>query len=289
MRMLNNLAMVNCSPELLENDRFNQYDERYLYCSINETQADNKRHYEANKIARIIKSATDPDGEIRGMHKSARSGKKIPLWNLNTNEADLHGLAFMTNDKALMSRLSISVWMKQTRTKAEMEEIDNKYQYNPNMSYSLYKYLVEEYDINGYSPKRTDDPEKEQILATLKTKNKSPLAEFVEYLELYDSDRVVPADEVNYWIIHKYESKSSFSQGTYEYIREVEFKRELKRDKNISINTEKLKTEMLALGWNYGKKYVNEKTERIFYRDPAPGEDLIDKDAKDTEIDANAF
>jgi hypothetical protein len=71
-KMLNNLAMVNCSPELLEADRFNEHDEKYLFCSINETQADTKRHYEANKIAAIIKRETDDEGEIRGMHKNAR-------------------------------------------------------------------------------------------------------------------------------------------------------------------------------------------------------------------------
>jgi hypothetical protein len=275
-KMLNHLAMVNCTPELLENDRFNEYDERYLFCSINETQADSKRHYEANKIARIIKSATDPEGEVRGMHKAARSGKKLPLWNLNTNEADLHGIAYMTNDKALMSRLSITVWKKQIKTKAEMEEIDNKFLYNPNMAYSLYKYLTEEYDITEYSPKRTDDPEKEEILKMLKAKNKSPLQEFVEYLEYYDETRKISPDETNYWIIHRYEAASSYAQGKYEYVKESEFKRELKREKNITINADKLKSEMLGFGWDYGQKKIKGKNERVFYREPEHGADLMD-------------
>jgi hypothetical protein len=72
------------------------------------------------------------------------------------------------------------------------------------MAYSLYKYLLEEYDLTGYSPKRINDEEKEQILKFLKSKNKSPLAEFCEYLELYDGDRVIADGDVNYWITNEY-------------------------------------------------------------------------------------
>jgi hypothetical protein len=266
--MLNGYAMINCSPELLENDRFNEHDERYLYCSINETQADSKRHYEANKIASIIKRETDDEGEIRGMNKSARSGKKLPLWNMNTNEADLHGIAYMQNDKALMSRLSITVWRKQSKTKDEMAEIDRRYKYNVNMPYSLYRYLTEEYDLTGYSPKRCGGDEKDAILALLRSKNKSPLQEFIEYLELADNDDV-PArpEEVNYAIIRRYQCHSSRSDEKFEYILETEFKRELKKDKNLMMKADTLKTEMSALGWNYGFKWVKCKNVRCFHRE----------------------
>jgi hypothetical protein len=87
--MLNGNAMIRCSPELLEQDRFNEHDERYLYCSINESQADSKKHYDTNKMIAVIKRKTDDEGEIRAMNRNARAGKQLPIWNMNTNESDL--------------------------------------------------------------------------------------------------------------------------------------------------------------------------------------------------------
>jgi hypothetical protein len=220
----------------------------------------------------VIKRKTDDEGEIRAMNKNARAGKQLPIWNINTNEADLYGIAYATNDQALMSGLSISVWKKNTKSTEEKRAIDDKYRFNPNMKYSMYRYLLEDYVISeSYSPKRYSDTEKDAILKMLKAHNKSPLQEFVEYLEFYDpgvgGSYSNPAD-VNYELIHRYSCNSISSKESYEYVIETEFKRVLGKDKGLKMKAQTLQTEMATLGWTYGRKKIDGKAQRVFYRDP---------------------
>jgi hypothetical protein len=78
---------------------------------------------------------------------------------------------------------------------------------------------------------RYEDEEKTQIIELLKSKNKSPLQEFAEYLELYDGREPGGPLDVNHHIIREYTMNSVSATGSYEYILETDFKRELKKDR----------------------------------------------------------
>jgi hypothetical protein len=138
------------------------------------------------------------------------------------------------------------------------------------MKYSLYRHLLDDYVISpNYSPKRYVDAEKDEILKLLKNKNKSPLQEFVEYLE-YATDESTQFNDrdVDYEIIRRYECQAKASTDSCEYLLETDFKRELAKDKGLEMKAQTLQTELLAMGWNYGKKFIKGKPQRVFFRDP---------------------
>jgi hypothetical protein len=187
---------------------------------------------------------------------------------MNTNESDLNGMAYELNkDAALRSRLSIQWWRKHDKTQAEKRDIEQRHLHKPNAGYSIYRYLLEELDITNYDPGRYQNDEKDLIVAALLAANKSPLQEFVEYLDVWSPNDYVLQQDVNHRIIRTYTRQSRNASDSYEYILETEFKRELKKDKNITLKAETLQSELKLLGWDYGKK-VNRRAERVFYRQP---------------------
>jgi hypothetical protein len=267
--VLNRRAMIGICPETIERDMFNAYDEQYLYCSMNESTAGAKSMGKANPLIAQAKRQTDGDGAIRAHQEGLRDGHQFALWNMNTNESDLNGMTYELNkDAALRSRLSIQWWRKQDKTQAEKRDIEQRYLHNPNAGYSIYRYLLEELDITNYDPGRYQNEEKDLIITALLASNKSPLQEFVEYLDAWSPNDYTQPQDVNHNIIRTYTQQSRNATESYEYIIETEFKKELKKDKNITLKAETLQSELKLLGWDYGKKKVDVRVKRVFYRQP---------------------
>jgi hypothetical protein len=269
-----NRAITGISPEVIERDMFNQYDETALYCSINESSANEKSHYSSDKLVARVKRDTDDDGAIRAHQQGMKAGHRYPIWNMNTNESDLNGLTFKLNsDSALKSRLSIQWWRKQNKTPAEKLEISRRFLDNPNMGYSLYRYLLEEMDLNDYTPGRYNNEQKDEIIAALLAKNKSPLEQFTESLMYVDEapEEKRGTDEPNLYIIRTYQPKKNSDVEAYEYFITTEFITEFQKFSRCKMSAEKLKGELQALGWQMpasGSKKINGKAVRCFTREP---------------------
>jgi hypothetical protein len=267
-------AICGIAPDTMERDMFNAYDETALYCSINESNGDSKQHYASNKLLEKVKRDTDDDGAIRAHQQGLKSGHRYPLWNMNTNESDLNGLTFKLNsDEALRSRLSIQWWRKQDKSPAEKQAIMERYLDNPDMGYSLY--LLKELDLSGYQPTRYHNEQKDQIIAELLARNKSPLAEFVDLLMYADEapNEVRGTDEPNLYLIRSYTPRSNHQEGEFEYMIATEFTAEFYKQSHVRMSIEKMKSEMTSRGWTMpgsGQKKIHGKTVRCFVRDPQP-------------------
>jgi hypothetical protein len=276
-----NRAITGISPETIERDMFNAYDESRLYCSINESSADQKGHYATDKLVARVKRDTDDDGAIRAHQQGMKAGHRYPLWNMNTNESDLNGLTYKLNsDDAMKSRLSIQWWRKQSKTPEEKREIARRYLDNPNMGYSLYRYLLEDLDISDYDCGRYTNAQKDQIITELLARNKSPLQEFVESLMYEDEapENQRGMDEPNLYLIKTYAPRSNNGTG-YEYIITTEFVSEFSKFAHCRINSEKLKNELKTLGWDTpsgGNRRIRGKSVRCYIRDLQPRADAGD-------------
>jgi hypothetical protein len=223
-------------------------------------------------VARV-KRDTDDDGAIRAHQQGMKTGHRYPLWNVNTNESDLNGLTYKLNsDDAMKSRLSIQWWRKQSKTPEENREIAHRYLDNPNMGYSLYRYLFEELDISDYDCGRYANAQKDQIITELLARNKSPLQEFVESL-MYANEAPETghaADEPNLYLIKTYKPTVQSGATGYEYIITTEFAAEFTKFAHCRINTETLKKELKTLGWDTpsgGNKKISGKSVRCYTRD----------------------
>jgi hypothetical protein len=193
---------------------------------------------------------------------------------MNTNESDLNGLTFKLNsDEALRSRLSIQWWRKQDKSPEEKRAIMERYLDNPDMGYSLYIYLLKELDLSDYQPTRYHNEQKDQIIAQLLARNKSPLAEFVDLLMYADEapNEVRGPDEPNLYLIRSYTPRSNHQEGSFEYMIATEFIAEFYKQSHVRMSVDKMKGEMTNLGWNMpqgGTKKIYGKSVRCFVREP---------------------
>jgi hypothetical protein len=128
-------------------------------------------------------------------------------------------------------------------------------------------------DLSDYKPTRYHNEQKDQIIAELLARNKSPLAEFVELLMYADEapEELRGPDEPNLYLIKSYTPRSNHNEGGFEYMLATEFTAEFYKHSHVRMSVERMRGEMTSLGWTMpqgGVKYINGKTVRCFVREP---------------------
>jgi hypothetical protein len=300
-RTLNGSAMLGCSPHLIEDDKFNDYNETYLYCSFDEAENQSTNHYDFNKFSCNMKRLTNKSGCIRGMRKTARDGVIYPLWSINTNINSLYGLV-NSRDGALMRRINIMWFKKNDKTNKERAEIRKKYLLNPNMGYSFYRYITEEFakeypeESENYDPENYQHEDKETILKILRENNKGPVENFLNQLvDIDERDYKEPdvmnlRDEPKFNLLQHYKPNSNRNAEPFKYIIISDFKREFSKwyksenagrgFKNLS---NIIKSELERLGWSDKDKRVYNRTIKC-YSKPEESEENNEENNKDEII-----
>jgi hypothetical protein len=191
-------------------------------------------------------------------------------------------------------------WKKNTKTNKERAEIRKRFLTNPNIGYSLYKYLTEEYadlypeETENYDPENYQHEDKETILKKLRETNKSPVEIFLNMLEDKNCRDAEPPDNImepRFNLIGHYKPNSNRNNEKYKYILVSEFRREFSKwfkqehgGRNISKLSEITSKEMGILGWTEAKKKIGDKSYLVFSHE----EEKV-KDKNDNADDAGEY
>lgn len=187
----------------------------YLMINVEELEG---TEYVDKKFAGTVKQMTTRNTSVRKMYHDTTSGKNNAILSLNTNQADLYGLA-TTNDEAVVTRLCILMFEKPLTDqewdaafcRLGIHESKPGFQQNrAKMASSLYHYLKHTYQIvDGYTPSRYNHPEKQDVLRELREKCSSLPLRFINCLakETEESDSI----ESQYKVFEMYRDKRSKS------------------------------------------------------------------------------
>ena len=240
--MYRNYANIAATPEQVVSDMFNAWQKNLLMLHMEEVQNENYRN---KNMERVIKRLTTLESSGRGMYKETESSKNKAIVGFNTNQPDLYGL--VRADKATLSRLVI-IEFKDYDNSFDWDDMKNKYINDPNFAYSLYKYLLEEFEIpSSFKTYRYHSPEKDEFIKKACHRSKNNVESWLEEAnenELFDKQTW--GDVEYYWC------KTSYIASSYkEYCRNNCEKFSFKRDNFIS--------QLLSMGFEEKKINAGEQ------------------------------
>ena len=173
--MYRNYANIAATPEQVVSDMFNAWQKNLLMLHMEEVQNENYRN---KNMERVIKRLTTLESSGRGMYKETESSKNKAIVGFNTNQPDLYGL--VRADKATLSRLVI-IEFKDYDNSFDWDDMKNKYINDPNFAYSLYKYLLEEFEIpSTFKTYRYHSPEKDEFIRRACNRSKNNVESWLE-------------------------------------------------------------------------------------------------------------
>jgi hypothetical protein len=194
---------------------------------------------------------------------------------------------------------------KNNKTKQEREEIRKRFNINPNIGYSIYKYIMEEYaddypeEAANYDPENYQHEDKETILNILKNNNKGPVEMFLNLLEDHGRDSEdynarIDYNEPKFNLIYHYNPNSNRNSKPFKYIIVSEFKREFAKwykqehaGRNIA-NISAICTEELSRpGWEESKRKINAKALNVYGAEEK--NDDLNNDGDSEPEDAEAY
>ena len=185
--MYRNYANVAATPEQVVSDMFNAWQKNLLMLHMEEVQNENYRN---KNMERVIKRLTTLESSGRGMYKETESTRNQAIVGFNTNQSDLYGL--VRADKATLSRLVI-IEFKPKSNDINWDEIKEMFIYNKNFAYSLYKYLLEDFEIpNGFNTCRYSSTEKDEFIRKACNRSKNNVESWLEQVveeEIFEKNK----------------------------------------------------------------------------------------------------
>ena len=223
--MYRNYANIAATPEQVVSDMFNAWQKNLLMLHMEEVQNENYRN---KNMERVIKRLTTLESSGRGMYKETEGSKNKAIVGFNTNQPDLYGL--VRADKATLSRLVI-IEFKEYDNSFDWDDMKNKYINDPNFAYSLYKYLLEEFEIpSSFKTYRYHSDEKDDFIKKACHKSKNNVESWLE--EANENELFA---KQTWGSIEYYWCKTTYIVSSYkEYCRNNSEKFSFKRDNFIS-------------------------------------------------------
>ena len=187
------LANTNVRQSQFTEDK-NGWITDYAYINVEELEGD---EYVNKHFSTLMKQILAPQFTARKLYQNAHTTDINLLLSYCTNQSDLYGMVHEGNDSAVLSRLCIEEYYAPLSDKEWHEKLlyfglnkDNP-KLADNKAYigaSLYKYLMEEYDLSWYNEGRVmeNDPEQRELIQRLRKESPQLPDKFVEALKFMD-------------------------------------------------------------------------------------------------------
>ena len=146
-----------------------------LMIHMEEAESENYRN---KNMERVIKRLTTIAGSSRGMYKETESARNQAIVGFNTNQNELYGL--VRADQATLSRLVI-IEFKPKPKDLNWDEIKDKFINQKDFAYSLYKYLLEDFEIpKTFNTCRYVSIDKDEFISKACHKSKNNVESWLE-------------------------------------------------------------------------------------------------------------
>lgn len=191
-----NLASTNIRQCQITEDK-NGWITDTLFGNVEELEGE---EYVSKHFSTLIKQICAPEFTARKLYQNAYNATINIILSYCTNQPDLYGMVHESNQSAVLSRLCIEEYdspLTDVEWHNQLEHFGlNKD--NPNLAdnkayigASLYKYLMEDYDLSWYREGRImeNDPDQLALIQRLRKESAQLPDKFVQALEFMDDDQ----------------------------------------------------------------------------------------------------